>query len=206
MLFRSFDSAEACRGGKAEGYDFWVEVGGKRLSQPEAYANPAWPIGFDRVVSHWKVDCLSQGRKAGEMVVENRFDPDEIAVSNQFLPSNGVKVKGLVQGMPFTRDYSRVCWKQRGERREKARVIDWQVAFKPGVDAVELGEVEVFALEGEGTPRMVIRPEKGRLVVNDGERGDRWPDGWNYLELREESGGQTDGVVVQSFRLRIESQ
>lgn len=204
-----FESTELCRGRKAPGYSFTVEVDGKILAVPEDYVEPSWPVGFDRIVSRWRVECDIDGRAVGEMIIENAFEPDGILVTNTFLPRDGVRVLRCAQSIPFTRRFDRISWKPGGRDSEESYRLDWFVSFRPRVVDVQLSGVEWVVVEGEEekAAKLVLVPDQttGDLVINDGGIGETWPDGWNCVGLcRELVPSEAGRALVQSYRLKVD--
>ncbi|MBI4531065.1 MAG: hypothetical protein HY709_06035 [Candidatus Latescibacteria bacterium] len=161
----TYDSTEACMGRKGEGYEFWIEVDGERLTPPEDYGEITFPLDFDRIVCHWRVVYDS----AGEMVIENTFLPDRIEVENRFVPLQRVHVLRIAQAFPYTRaSCDRIAYKRAGAI-EEIYAIDWRAMFTPACRKIDLAEVEYVAivLRDEASGRVIITPER--------RSGNLWP-------------------------------
>ncbi|MBI2915048.1 MAG: hypothetical protein HYY08_03870 [Firmicutes bacterium] len=200
------DSCEACMGRPGTGYEFWVEVDGRRIPRPEDYGELDAGTAFRRLTTHWRVVWPG----VGEMTIENNFTPEKIAVCNRFVPTGRLHLKRLVQPIPFTRLYDRVL-KQgaaAGETLGSCR-IDWQTMFEQGKWRIPLAQgdrVVLAAEDSQGVERTVVTCQSaGELVVNDGMLMENWPDGWNYLGLVQLIDGSVEEAVEQRYELSIDT-
>lgn len=199
--FQVLDSAEACMGRRGAGYDFQLDVDGRRLDRPQDFATPAWPTDFKKILCRWKVTF----RDAGDMVVENAFFPDRIEVVNRFVPSKSVNVRQTVQPLPFTRHFGKIAWRKMGSDREEEFTLDWSKDVVRLVRRVPLVDVEELTLAGAEIDRLTILPGAGctDFVINAGRITERWPDGWNWIALIERVGRVVCEPLEQNYTIRM---